>query len=220
MVMLWIFKGLLNNSRMNDQDPKPKNKSESGISVAELLDSGNLEGAIEAVSDVTYSSQTTSDKIGDLRQVLRVLRESEGGAKSALALVDVLIPQPEATEDEINWHKKYEASFYDYMVQDLVISALQERDFDTAVEVVGRMDDWYIGSAMDGDDLLELAYRANDPAIMAAVWTLIKRHWGNGRAREAVPELATSITDQAMIDAINGWLVDTDIEYRIPNLSA
>ena len=204
---------------MNDQDPKPKNKSESGVTVAELIESGNLEEAIEAVSDVTYNSRTKSDKISDLRQVLRALRESEGGAKSALALVDVLIPRPEVTEDETNWHKKYEASFYDYMVQDLVIGALQERDIDTAVEVVDRMDDWYIGSAMDGDDLLELAYRADDPAIMVAVWTLIKRHWGNGRAHETVPELAASITDQTMIDAINGWLVDTDIEYRIPNLS-
>jgi hypothetical protein len=71
---------------------------------------------------------------------------------------------------------------------------------------------------MDGDDLLELAYKTEDPSIMAAVWVLIKRHWGNGRAHEAVPELATSITDQSMIDVINTWLADTDIEYRIPSL--
>jgi hypothetical protein len=205
---------------MTDHDPTPADPSElsSVLSVTELINDGRLEDAIEAVSGITYSSRTNSDQISDLRRVLLTLQRTEGGVKPALALVDALVPQPEPADDETIWEKKYEASFYDYMIQDLVISALQQREFDTAAEVVDRMDDWYIGSAMDGDDLLELAYKTEDPSIMAAVWVLIKRHWGNGRAHEAVPELATSITDQSMIDVINTWLADTDIEYRIPSL--
>lgn len=205
---------------MTDHDPIPTDPSElsSVPSVAELINDGRLEDAIETVSGITYSSRTNSDQISDLRRVLLTLQQTRGGVKPALALVDALVPRLEPADDETNWQKKYEASFYDYMIQDLVISALQQQDFDTAAEVVERMDDWYIGSAMDGDDLLELAYKAEDPAIMAAVWTLIKKHWGNGRAHEVVPELAVSITDQSTIDAINGWLADTDIEYRIPSL--
>lgn len=205
---------------MNDQAPIPADPAElsSVPSVAELIKGGRLEDAIEAVSGITYNSRTNSDQISDLRRVLLTLQRTEGGVKPALALVDVLVPRPEPADEETNWQKKYEASFYDYMIQDLVISALRQRDFGTAAEVVGRMDDWYIGSAMDGDDLLELAYKAEDPAIMAAVWTLIKKHWGNGRAHEDLPKLAPQITDQPMIDAINGWLADTDIDYRIPSL--
>lgn len=187
-------------------------------SVAELLGSDRLEDAIEVVSRITYSPRTDFDQISELKNVLFTLQRTEGGVKPALDLVDLLVPQPEPSDDETYWQKKHEASFYDYIIQDLVIGALLQRDFDTAVEVVERMDDWYIGSATHGDDLLELAYKTDDSAIMAAVWTLIKKHWGNGRAHEVVPELATSITDQSMIDAINTWLADTDIEYRIPSL--
>jgi len=205
---------------MSDHDPIPTNPSEvsSHPSVTELINSSRLEDAIEAVSGITYNSETNSGQVGDLKRVLLTLQQTEGGVKPALALVDALVPRPKTGEDETTWQKKYEASFYDYIIQDLVISALKQRDFDTAAEVVERMDDWYIGPAMGGGDLLELAYDAEDPAIMAAVWTLIKKHWGNGRAHEDVPKLAPQITDQSVIDAINGWLADTDIEYRIPAL--
>ena len=80
---------------------------------------------IEAVSGITYSSRTNLDQISDLRHVLLTLQRTEGDVKPALALVDLLVPRPEPTVgDETNWQKKYEASFYDYMIQDLVISAL------------------------------------------------------------------------------------------------
>lgn len=205
---------------MNEHAPKPTNLPEtpSGSTVTELVGAGRIEDAINAVRGMKYTSNTNPDQISDLKRVLRAVQYTDDGPKAALALTDELVLQPEATDSETNWQKKSEASFYDYMIQELVIGALKQQDFSTAAEVVKRMDDWYVGAAMGGDDLLALAYDAKDPAILAAVWTLIKWRWGNGRAHEDVPKLAESITDPSMIDAINGWLDETDLEYRIPNV--
>lgn len=78
------------------------------------------------------------------------------------------------------------------------------------------MYDWYVGPAMGGNCLLDLAYNAEDPAILASVWALIAKRWDNGLAAEAIPSLSASITDELTINAINVWLADTSITYRIP----
>lgn len=207
---------------MNDKDPFKVSSAEahSLSSINALIEVGQLEEAIAAVSEVSYTHTVGSKEIAKLKRVLRALSEGEGGAKSAVELLDILVPRPEQVDDEATWQEQYEASFYDYVVQDLVIIALKQKEFEVADEVTGRMHDWYTGAAMGGDDLLELAYGADDPAVLASVWALIAKQWGNGRAAEDIPVLAGKFSDQLTADAINGWLGETSIEYRIPSTEA
>lgn len=203
---------------MTDRDPiipSPPDFLDT-VTVYELLDRRELETAIAAVEKLTYNSLSDLDKIRDLKIVLKALAETEDGTRSAIELLDALIQRPQPVQDITDWQARYEASFYDYMIQDLVITALRQKDFETAAKVVDRMYDWYVGPAMGGNDLLELAYAAEDPAILASVWALIAKRWGNGIAAEAIPSLSASITDKSTIDAINAWLDETPIVYRIP----
>lgn len=188
--------------------------------ISELIERDMLNKAIEVVSRTSYDSHTPTEQVYDLKLVLHTLHRTENGAKIALSLIDALVPRPETSSSRSRWQEqnKYDASFYDYVIQDTAIAALQQKDFATAQEVVERMDEWYIGPAMGGGDLIDLAYHTEDPGTIAATWTLIRKHWGTGIAADKVPELATTIMDQVMINAINNWLDDTDIDYRIPDL--
>lgn len=202
---------------MTDRDPTIPSPPDflDTVTVYELLDRGELEAAISAVKKLTYNSLSDLDRIRDLKKVLKALSETEGGTKSAIAFLDTLIQQPQPVQDTTDWQSRYDASFYDYVIQDLVIVALRQKDFGVAAEVVDRMYDWYVGPAMGGNDLLDLAYGAEDPAILACFWALVAKRWGNGLAAEAIPELSKSITDELTADAINAWLADTSITYRI-----
>lgn len=207
---------------MTDRDPTIPSTPDflDTVTVYELLDRGELEAAIAAVKKLSYNSLTDFDKIQDLKIVLSAIAEAEGSVRSAVELFNALIPRPKPEPDTSDWQKqfqkKYEESFYDYMIQDLVIAALKQKDFETASNIVDRMYDWYVGDAMGGNDLLDLAYGAEDPAILASFWALVAKRWGNGLAAEAIPILSESITDKSTIDAINTWLDETPIAYRIP----
>lgn len=97
----------------------------------------------------------------------------------------------------------------DQMIGHVPYFAIKDNDFKTASRAIDVIDNWYIGPAWGGGDILDIAYEADDPFVLICTLSLIYRKWGRGRALDDIPMLKQQVPEAEKVENFANWLSES-----------